>query len=198
MGDVDASKRGFLTLSLAACVASCAQPFVTDKNLPDWAMVKRNYSVTFTGDGFERLARVGQKILPQVKSDRPWQYGLLEEDALIVTAVLGNGMLVSVKALQQCENDGQLAALMAWVVMFPLPSTRIAGQRNMTFAETNATVVVRADLAVIGALAKAGYDPRDALAIARRVPISDDVDTQLDAQRFSAMENGLRALGYQV
>lgn len=193
-----ATKRGFLTCGLAACMAGCAQPLVPEVQQPNWDMIKRNWDSVFIGPDFDRLKRVGLKVLSAPTKDGPWQFGVVKSEETVVLAFVGNGLIVSTQVLKLCENDGQLAALVAWVVNFPLPSTRISGPRNLTFDVSNATVIIKADIATLRTLALAGYDPRDALGIARRVPVSDDVQLDLDAQRFSAMESELRKLGYQV
>jgi hypothetical protein len=191
-------RREFLSLGLAAAMAGCAQPLVSQVptvQLPDWEMIKRNHETSFSGPSFERLARVGGRVLATPTKDGPWQYGVVKDDFPLVLAFRGNGLIVSTQVFELCENDGQLGALLAWVVMFPLPSLRTTGERSMRF---NKDAILQADVAAMRAMAKAGYDPRDALEISRRVPIFFEEQTESELPRWPAMENELRRLGYQV
>ncbi len=190
-----AHRRAFLTLGFAAVAAGCAQPLVPEVQLPDWEMIKRNHETSYSGPNFERLVRVGAKVLSAPTKDGPWQYAVVKDDFPLVLAFRGNGLIASAQVFDQCENDGQLGALLAWVVMFPLPSLRATGERSMRF---NKDAILQADVASIRALAKAGYDPRDALEIARRVPIFFEEQVEAELPRWPAMENELRRLGYQV
>lgn len=205
MGRPWSNRRRFLTLGLAAAAASCAQHLAPDVqvpavrspevHLPDWNMIKRNYETSFIGPSVERLRRVGQKVLSAPLQDGPWQFGVVKGDYELVLAFRGNGLIVSNHVLDLCENDGQLGALLAWVVMFPLPSNRFNGLSGFS---RDFDGIVKADVATLSVLAKAGYDPRDALVIARRVPITDHVLPEFDARRWLRMENELRGLGYQI
>jgi hypothetical protein len=190
-----ATKRNFLILSLATLAAGCAQPLVPEVQLPDWDMIKRNYEASFSGPDFDRVRRVAQKVLPAPVSGGPWQFGIVNDANGPILAFRGNGLVVATSELKLCENDGQLGALLVWVVHFPLPSLRTTDERKLRL---DIGPIIEADISSIRALTKAGYDPRDALVIAKRVPVTFESEPQLNMPRWVAMEQELRALGYQV
>jgi hypothetical protein len=188
-------RRGFLSLGLAAALAGCAQPLLPKVQLPDWNAIKRGGGISFTGPIFERVKRVGQKVLPMPTRGGPWQFGVVAGDSIIVSAFHGNGLTISNGALDLCENDGQLGALLLWATMFPVPSGWISPTRSLT---PDVSAVVKADVATLRGLAQNGFDPRDDLVIARRVSEASGGEPEMEAPRWAAMETALRTLGYQV
>ncbi len=103
-------------------------------------------------------------------------------------------VLVSQNAIELCENDGQLAAILGYY-MLALP-TRGAGS-PLTKTAPQATERAAAS-GIIRALARVGYDPRDGLAIWQKMQ-QNRSDTRVATDMLlEIMGSELRMMGYVV
>jgi hypothetical protein len=155
----------------------------------------------------ERLKRAGQRLpVPLPRSPTlAWEYGILLDDLPVAAIITGTGFLVSTGLILLCENDGQIAAVLAQRVAFVELVSRAAVAVNLAepLNIPPASVVLAqansdADIAAIGVMARAGFEPRDALQIWQRIGrIGGDSALPL-AARLDAMAGALRKMGYQV
>jgi hypothetical protein len=185
-------RRAFLAWGLTAIVAGCAQ--APDRlRLPYWREIVARGDLIQSGPEYERIKRIGQLVLRPLENGPAWQFGIDPSLSPISLAAIGNGLVVSKGALQLCENDGQVAAILA----LRAETLRLTNQRrssNSAKADPDAL-----DAIVIRQLARAGYDPRDALVIAQRLVVgAQDGEAQVQSLRITTMNAELRKMGYQV
>lgn len=190
-----AERRGFLTLGLATVLASCAPNILSKVDLPTWNNVRTGKDVLFSGPDYERVRKVGDRILTKPIRGPDWQYGVSQNQSISSLAFFGNGITISKGLLTLCENDGQVGA-----ILFQASSRPMA--RELTMASwqqlQDASSAIDADVATIRTLARAGYDPRDALVIEQRITRLEGDMPETQAPRWIAMARELRKLGYQV
>jgi hypothetical protein len=187
-------RRSVLALGLAAALAGCAENLVGGARQSVSREDVPSVVILIDGPDRERLQQVGETILPSTTTGIKWQFQLMASDDLRAFRRPENSILLSKSLLALCENDGQLAAILALTSM----DTVATGTNLGGTTQNLPTLGVDRDVATIRALAKVGYDPRDALQIAKhRARTSvDDVVTQVP--RWIIMETELRRLGYQV
>jgi hypothetical protein len=124
-----------------------------------------------------------------------WQFGLDPSDSQFLVAADGNGIVISKGVLRLCENDGQVAAIIALRAEALRAATQdvaLKGARVQPEPEPSDVIVMRQ-------LARAGYDPRDALVIAERLAIGLQGNAaESHGLRTATMKAELRRLGYQI
>jgi hypothetical protein len=181
-------------LGLGALVASCVQaPY--RQRLPTWRQIVARGDLIQTGQDYERIKRIGQLVLRPPERGPAWQYGLDPSDSQFSVAADGNGIVISKGMLRLCENDGQVAAIIA----LRAETLRAAAQDVALKGSNVQPEPEPIDIIVIRQLAKAGYDPRDALVIAERLANGLQGNAaESHGLRVMAMKAELRRLGYQI
>jgi hypothetical protein len=187
-----ACRRSFVFFGMVLALSGCTNMPATDDSFPDWRTMKRRGGLMFSGPAFDRVKRVGRAVLTKPTDGPTWEVGVIEGSSTLVKAFQGNGLLVSTTMIERCENDGQLAAQMVWATYFKMPHGPSSLPNTLV---PDAAVVRTADLATLQALAKAGYDPRDALILVQSQ--TPDGNEPSEA-RLRDMKVSLRKLGYQV
>jgi hypothetical protein len=187
-------RRGVLALGLLAGLTACVGKSALNRGSSLGSDAKTGGEFVRSGQDYERLRRVGTQLGVEPQNGRPWQYGLIAHDNVVALAFSDGNVIVSSRLLALCENDGQVAALLARAAMMPLPQ-RVS---KAAFSGSQQESGSERDGATILALAKAGYDPRDALAIAKRQHSAANAPQDNQGPRWAAMETALRRLGYQV
>jgi hypothetical protein len=192
--DMMPPRRALLAIGLTALVTGCAQTPYRLK-LPTWQDLVARGELIQTGPEYERIKRIGQLVVRPPNNGPAWQFGFDPSDSQFSEVADGNGLVLSKGVLQLCENDGQVAAILA---------LRAETQRSMAQdAQLKAYVVQPEpepiDVMVMRQLARAGYDPRDALVIAQRMAtVQEENETASQRHRFETMKAELRQMGYQV
>jgi hypothetical protein len=187
-------RRALLALGLGALVASCVQaPY--RPHLPTWRQMVARGDLVQTGQDYERIKRIGQLVLRPPERGAAWQFGLDPSDRQFSVAADGNGLVLSKGMLQLCENDGQVAAILALraeALRAVARDVALKGSHVQPEPEPSDVIVMRQ-------LARAGYDPRDALVIAERLAIGLQGNAaESHGLRTATMKAELRRLGYQV
>jgi hypothetical protein len=192
--DMMPPRRALLALGLGALVASCVQA-PNRLGLPTWRQMVARGDLIQTGQDYERIQRIGQLVLMPPVRGPAWQYGIDPRDSQFSVATEGNGIVVSKGMLQLCENDGQVAAILllrAETLRARVQDALLKGSRVQPEAEP-------IDVIVINRLARAGYDPRDALVIAQRMPIgSENENVGAQSVRIALLITALQKMGYQT
>jgi hypothetical protein len=192
--DITPPRRALLALGLGAVLASCVQA-PSRPRLPTWRQIVARGDLIQTGADYERIKRIGQLVLRQPERGPAWQYRLDPSDSQFSTAAAGNGIVVSKGVLKLCENDGQVAA----ILVLRAETLKLSTHSRAFTSPKTAPEAEDIDAIVIRQLARAGYDPRDALVIAQRTPIGTEVeDVGAQSLRLASMMTALRKLGYQI
>jgi hypothetical protein len=188
------NRRSILALGLLAGLTACVGKSALNRGASIGSDAKTSGEFVRSGSDYERLKRVGGQVGALPQNGRPWQYGLIAHDNPVALAFVDGNVIVSTSLLALCENDGQVAASLAMATLMPRPQ----GASKAAFAQNQQVSSIERDGAIIRTLAKAGYDPRDALAIAKRQSNAATAPQGNQGPRWAAMETELRRLGYQV
>jgi hypothetical protein len=195
---------GLGAFCLGSLGASCASQQQTGSDV-------RNNDVAMSASSGEevqalrRLERAGVRLFGSQQDDVKWEYGIVSGPSLIAMFTAENSFMASLPLLQLCENDGQIAALL----VFRDPSIRFSSQgvsAQDTLPPLNAAptrpgtaeLITKTDVNAIRALARAGYDPRDAMVLWQRIGRVGGDGVLPHATRLAAMAAELHKLGYQV
>lgn len=187
-------RRSILALGLATALAGCvgnSMPTMRQSGLGD---VANGGEILRSGPDYDRIKKVGETILRPNASGDKWQFGIAPINSFGASISAENVIVLTKGLLSLCENDGQVGAILA-LTAIKLP---LAGATVGVALLKGPPPAIDSDVATIRALAEAGYDPRDALQIARNVARSSVEAVALQAPRWTIMENELRRLGYQV
>jgi hypothetical protein len=201
--------RRELLFGLGACgliglATSCASQQGTGSALKNSVVATPPSSASLV-EAIKRVEKAGQILIASTQSPVNWKFGAVSGLALIATFLADNGIMMSETLIERCENEGQIAAILAQrmaLVMLPARSGVVHNfSQALDLAPTTlglAEVTSQADSAAILALARAGYDPRDALVIWQRIGRTNGDGTLPHATRLAAMGSDLRKMGYQI
>jgi hypothetical protein len=152
-----------------------------------------------------RATRIARRVLTSPNPNVAWSVGIKQGAQLFAAAVAEDSIILSQSLFDLCENDGQIAAILAHRVACYTPDatpalkTKLLAPLNSgPFAAPISTMYAQADVSAIRALAKAGYDPRDGRAIWQRIGLASNSVDPSHELRLNSMTQELHKLGYQV
>jgi hypothetical protein len=158
-----------------------------------------------------RVSAIGKRLAETgFLTPSTWRFGVLNLPSFVACQPEKNTIIVSEGIVALAENDGQIAAILAHTLVraraalndpAKQKTLREAILLDLSHAPTTLGVASAdsgADSEAIQALARAGYDPRDARVIWQRIGRVGGDGVIPHATRLAAMAAELRKLGYQV
>jgi hypothetical protein len=159
----------------------------------------------------EQVQRVGLRLVEQGFAEREnAQFGMVSNQEPIAFVSVSKTILVSSGALALCQNDGQVAAILAHVIARQKAVHQTVSAGGSSFANgtrmlskaplsrAEADLMRQADDIAIISLARAGYDPRDGLDIWIRIGRTGGDGALALGDRMSAIAAQLNKMGYQI
>jgi hypothetical protein len=202
--------NGLILLCVGTGASGCTIPLTSNADL-SWSSLLKRDDFSTSGPAYDRVKRVGERVLvDNYDGAHTWQFGIMTSPDLIAYAVTGNILVVSQGVLDLCENDGQLAALLAHraIALGILKSNARYAEVTLPLNDRRSSAAVDkfysdADISAITNLALAGYDPRDGLIVWQHIfgfrgsmmSIASDSPSE---RRLAIMAKALRVLGYQI
>jgi hypothetical protein len=192
--DLMPPRRAVLALAMTALVLGCVEARPLPR-MPTWRDLNARGTIIQSGPDYERIKRIGLSVLSPPVRGPAWQFGIDPSNSPTSMAAEGNGLVLSKGMLQRCENDGQVAAILA----LRAEALRVAAQDVALKGSHVQPEPEPIDVIVMRQLARAGYDPRDALVIAERLANGLQGNAaESHGLRVIAMKVELRRLGYQI
>jgi hypothetical protein len=187
-------RRAVLALAMTALVLGCVEARTLPR-MPTWRDLNARGTIIQSGPDYERIKRIGLSVLSPPVRGPVWQFGIDPSNSPTSMAAEGNGLVLSKGMLQRCENDGQVAAILALRAETVRAATQDVALKGSRVHQEPEPI----DIIAIRQLAKAGYDPRDALVIAERLANGlQGNEAESHGLRVIAMKVELRRLGYQI
>jgi hypothetical protein len=172
--------------------------------LPDNLKPDPGQTLLTSGPEFERFARIFSRMLDVTKMrDNRGARGVLASNELIAYGYIDEHFFISKPVFELCENDGQLAAIIAQRFRastdFNLdemaPAYKLPLNKSLV-TEPWLNAMRQGDRYAINVLAVMGYDPRDVAVIWQRIGMSESGGQASFATRLGYMASELQILGY--
>ena len=141
----------------------------------------------------ERVNRVGQLVSQRgLRRIRAMRFAISHGQTFRAVSVLNSTTSIPQSAIDLCENDGQLAGILAYL-LHGLPIQPAKAMLSRTSIDARQRI---AGAGIIRALARVGYDPRDGLVIWQKMQQSGGSGTMPIDTLMVAMSSELHTMGY--
>jgi hypothetical protein len=172
--------------------------------LPDELKPDAEQTLVTAGPEFDRFVRIFSRMLDVTKMrDNRGARGVLASNVLIAYGYIDEHFFISKPVFDLCENDGQLAAIIAQRFRASMgfnlaemaPAYKLPLNKSLV-TEPWLNAMRQGDRYAINVLAVMGYDPRDVAVIWQRIGMSESGGQAGFSARLGYMASELQTLGY--